>query len=376
MIDRYVLRLFLLFWVWWASSSSTTTTVAQQQQQNQQPDQSSSSSTSSSSSSSSSSTTTAASSLASSFPVRVELPGLGIVQGIRRFDDQHVVDFFGGIPYASPPVGTLRWSPPQDPVKWSPHILDASQFGTDCYQIVDPVMNPVAHPDRMSEDCLYLNVFRPAITESEKTSDRLLPVMVWFHGGAFQQGSANRPEYNARRLSHEEQVIVVTVNYRLGALGFLVSRELGLTGNYGLMDQRAAMYFVKQYIRAFGGNPNSITLFGESAGAVMIGLHLQMTHIVDDDIANFISTEFYDNGYDYNNEEVYVDNRLFHKAILQSNPMGYQFRSVVVADFLGDALRRAVDCRDLECMKTESVEEIIRAQSNLMGIPRSVGGKS
>ena len=104
------------------------------------------------------------------------------------------------------------------------------------------------------------------------------------------------------------------------------------------MDQRAALHFVKRRIESFGGNPNSITLFGESAGAVMIGLHLQMQN-----------------------------DGLFHKAILQSNPMGYQFRSVVVADFLGDALRRTVDCRDLECMRTEAVEEIMRAQSSLMG---------
>ena len=129
-------------------------------------------------------------------------------------------------------------------------------------------------------------------------------------GGAFQQGSAARPEYNARRLAQEERVVVVTVNYRLGALGFMVSSELGLYGNYGLMDQRAALHFVKRRIETFGGDPNSITLFGESAGAVMIGLHLQMQN-----------------------------DGLFHKAILQSNPMGYQFRSVVVADFLGDALR-------------------------------------
>ena len=110
------------------------------------------------------------------------------------------------------------------------------------------------------------------------------------------------------------------------------------------MDQRAALHFVKRHIETFGGDPDSITLFGESAGAVCIGLHLQMEN-----------------------------DGLFHKAILQSNPMGYQFRSVVVADFLGDALRRTVDCRDLECMRTEAVEEIMRAQSSLMGIPRSVG---
>lgn len=295
----------------------------------------------------------------SSFPVRLELPGLGIIQGVRRFSEEHVVDFFGGIPYASPPVMNLRWTPPQDVVHWHPHILDASEYGTDCFQIADPVLNPLANLDRMSEDCLYLNIFRPAITD--ETKEELLPVMLWFHGGAFQQGGANRPEYNARRLAYEEHVIVVTANYRLGALGFLVSRELGLTGNYGLMDQRAAMHFVKQYCFCFGGDPNSITLFGESAGAVMIGLHLMMDNTFEDDPYHGMA------------HDRVSDGRLFHKAVLQSNPMGYQFRSANVADFLGDALRRAVDCRDLDCMKIESVEEILRAQSSLMGIPRSVG---
>ncbi len=286
----------------------------------------------------------------SSIPVRVNLSSLGVVQGVRSHNLG--VDFFGGLPFAAPPVGNRRWAPPQEPPKWSPQILDASEYGTDCYQVVDPILNPLANPDRMSEDCLYLNIFTPAgaaATAASANSDssfsqQRLPVMVWLHGGAFQQGGAARPEYNARRLAQEERVVVVTVNYRLGALGFLVSSELGLYGNYGLMDQRAALHFVKRHIESFGGDPNNITLFGESAGAVMIGLHLQMQN-----------------------------DGLFHKAILQSNPMGYQFRSVVVADFLGDALRRTVDCRDLECMRTEAVEEIMRAQSSLMGIPRSVG---
>jgi carboxylesterase type B len=326
-----------------------------------------------SSSSSSSQDYQEADTSSSSFPVRVDLPGLGTIQGVRRFAEDHVVDFFGGIPYAAPPIMSLRWSPPQDVVQWHPHILDASQPGTDCFQMVDPVMNPYANPERMSEDCLYLNIFRPALSKETSLTDNpphtRLPVMVWFHGGAFQQGGANRPEYDARRLAHEEQVMVVTVNYRLGALGFLVSRELGLTGNYGLMDQRAAMYFVKQYCAYFGGDPNSITLFGESAGAVMIGLHLMMDSTYENDRHGLGD----DYGFNEYRTDGKPDNRLFHKAILQSNPMGYQFRSPNVADFLGDALRRAVDCRDLECMKTESVEEILRAQSSLMGIPRSVG---
>ncbi|KAL3929594.1 MAG: hypothetical protein SGBAC_012138 [Bacillariaceae sp.] len=253
------------------------------------------------------------------------------------------MDFFGGIPYASPPIGRLRWAPPEEPPSWKPHVLDASQFGPDCHQIPDEVNNPFASLDTMSEDCLYLNIYTPA-GASSLTRRTQFPIMVWFHGGAFQTGAAKRPEYDARRLAQQENVIVVTVNYRLGALGFLVASELGVLGNFGLMDQRAALYFVKRHISKFGGNPNSITLFGESAGAVMIGLHLQMENP-----------------------------GLFHKAILQSNPMGYQFRSVVVADFLGDALKRAVDCRDLQSLRAEAVEEIMRAQSALMGIPRSVG---
>ncbi|CAJ1932366.1 unnamed protein product [Cylindrotheca closterium] len=271
--------------------------------------------------------------------VRVSLEELGKVQGTRS----QGLDFFGGIPYASPPVGRLRWAPPEEPPSWKPHILDASQFGPDCHQIPDEVANPFASMDSMSEDCLYLNIYTPA-GASSLTRRTQFPVMVWFHGGAFQTGAAKRPEYDARRLAQEEHAIVVTVNYRLGALGFMVASELGLLGNFGLMDQRAALYFVKRHIAKFGGNPNSITLFGESAGAVMIGLHLQMENP-----------------------------DLFHKAILQSNPMGYQFRSVVVADFLGDAMRRAVDCRDLQSLRAEPVEEIMRAQSALMGIPRSVG---
>jgi carboxylesterase type B len=264
---------------------------------------------------------------------------LGKVQGIR----QTGIDFFGGIPYAAPPVGNLRWAPPEEPVSWKPHmtLLDATHFGPDCWQVVDPLQNPLADPTQMSEDCLYLNIFTPA--GLARSRSKLLPVLVWFHGGAFQQGGARRPEYDGRRLA-ERDMVVVTINYRLGSLGFLVSSPDGILGNFGLMDQRAALYWIQSHIQSFGGDPNKITLFGESAGAVMIGLHLLMHNP-----------------------------GLFHKAVMQSNPVGYRFRSVVVADFLGDALKRGVDCRDLACLRTEPVEEIMRAQSSLMGIPRSVG---
>jgi carboxylesterase type B len=209
-------------------------------------------------------------------------------------------------------------------------------------------MNPTADVDHMSEDCLYLNVFVPA---GQATLRQKLPVLVWLHGGAFQQGGARRPEYDGRRLA-ERGTVVVTLNYRLGALGFLVSSVDGLFGNFGLMDQRAALSWVQDNIANFGGDPTNVLLFGESAGAVMTGLHLMMEKEGDDPAHS---------------------QRLFHKAIIQSNPLGLQFRSVVVADFIGDALKSSVDCRDLACLRAERVEEILRAQSTLMGVPRSVG---
>lgn len=271
-------------------------------------------------------------------PVLVSIPNQGKVIGTR----EEGIDFFGGLPYASPPVGNLRLAPPEPPTPWAPQKLDASHFGPDCWQLADPDLNPYVTEENMSEDCLYLNIFTPA---GQSHSKKKLPVMIWLHGGAFQQGGARRPEYDGRRLA-ERDIVVVTLNYRLGALGFMVSSSDGVFGNFGLMDQRAALDWIASHIAAFGGDPDNITLFGESAGAVMIGLHLMMEG---------------------------AGTNLFHRVIMQSNPLGYTFRSVVIADFIGDALKRSVDCRDLACLRTERVEEIMRAQSSLMGVPRSVG---
>jgi carboxylesterase type B len=277
-------------------------------------------------------------------PVTVGIEGYGKAVGRREGG----IDVWRGIPYAAPPVGNLRFAPPEPTQPWSPTRLDASRFAPDCWQSVDPVLNP---SDReMSEDCLYLNIWTPAGHAARSrqgkllSGQRLLPVMVWFHGGAFQQGGSNRLEYNGRRLA-ERDVIVVTLNYRLGALGFLVSSSDQVFGNFGLMDQRASIYWIHENIESFGGDPNSVTLFGESAGAVMTGLHLMMEG----------------------------SGRLFQKAIMQSNPLGYTFRSVVVADFIGEALKRKVDCFDVACLRAERVEEIMGAQVSLMGVPRSVG---
>ena len=170
-----------------------------------------------------------------------------------------------GIPYAAPPVGPLRWRPPQPPAPWT-GIRAATKFAPHCAQPAG-----VFGRASMSENCLYLNVFTPA---RQRASG--LPVMVWIHGGAFVAGESD--DYNPSRLV-ADGVIVVTINYRLGALGFLADSALadhpgGPSGDYGLMDQQAALRWVQRNIRAFGGNPASVTLFGESAGGQSVLLQL------------------------------------------------------------------------------------------------------
>jgi para-nitrobenzyl esterase len=188
---------------------------------------------------------------------------------------------FIGIPYAAPPVGGLRWKVPQPVSRWS-NVLDATGEGVSCPQAPDSALDT----GPQSEDCLQLNVFAPA-----ETPPTPVPVMVWFHGGSNQSGGANAYVDRAAVLGGlitpprlydgaafrelaERDVVVVTVNYRLGALGFLahpaLTAEAGATGNYGLMDQQAALRWVQRNIAVFGGDPRKVTLFGQTAGATDI----------------------------------------------------------------------------------------------------------
>ena len=166
---------------------------------------------------------------------------------------------FLGIPYAAPPVGALRWQPPRPAAPWH-GTRAATSYAPHCPQ-------PPGSFGRAStsEDCLYLNVFTPAANKA-----RNLPVMVWVHGGSLRTGESD--DYNPAGLVRDG-VVVVTINYRLGALGFLADSALashpgGPSGNYGLMDQQAALRWVQRNIRGFGGNPGDVTLFGESAGGL------------------------------------------------------------------------------------------------------------
>lgn len=174
-----------------------------------------------------------------------------------------------GVPFAAPPVGELRWRPPQAVQPWSGvRVCDA--YGPSCPQRADPLAAGPLGVGTMDEDCLYLNVWSPAQQPSAG-----LPVMVWFHGGSFVSGSSSMPLYNGEKLA-KKGVVVVTVNYRLGPLGFLAHPALsaespeGVSGNYGLMDQIAALEWVQRNIGALGGDPGRVTVFGESAGAISI----------------------------------------------------------------------------------------------------------
>ena len=186
----------------------------------------------------------------------------GALQGATEFN----MNVFKGIPYAAPPVGDLRWRPPQPAMSWT-GTRDASKFGDSCPQMyVKNLSTGLGLPG--NEDCLKLNVFAPQKPGKE------LPVMVWIHGGALQTDGAKDPLYAPINLV-KNGVIVVTFYYRLGSLGFFASKELieeakakgEPVGNYGTMDQIAVLKWVKRNIAAFGGNPNNVTIFGESAGA-------------------------------------------------------------------------------------------------------------
>ena len=191
----------------------------------------------------------------------------GLING--RYDPRGAVRAFLGIPYAAAPTGPLRWKPPQPVTPWH-GVRPATALAPQCLQAGRPddsVYAEFAGKQPMSEDCLYLNVWSAA-----PAADARWPVMVWFHGGAFQQGSGGNPVFVQGDLAHQG-VVLVTFNYRLGPFGFMA--HPGLTaeargagsGNYGLLDMAAALDWVRRNIGAFGGDPKGVTIFGQSAGA-------------------------------------------------------------------------------------------------------------
>jgi para-nitrobenzyl esterase len=242
---------------------------------------------------------------------------------------------FLGIPFAAPPVGDLRWKAPQPPAAWTT-TRDATKIGNRCPQVSTPLENAASN----TEDCLYLNVYTPVPSSSPR------PVMVWLHGGTYSIGAGS--DYPGDVVAADGNVVVVTVNYRLGPFGFLALPGLadedanGSTGNYGLLDQLAAMHWVHDNITQFGGDPGNVTLFGESAGAISICGHL----------ASPLSAG------------------LFHKAITESGPCGGAL-TVKSAEKYGSsfAARSALGCKkssasaEVSCLRGKSTDEIIAAET-------------
>jgi para-nitrobenzyl esterase len=248
---------------------------------------------------------------------------------------------FLGIPYAKPPVGELRWKLPQKNDKWS-GVRDASMFGARCAQIASATLMNAASED---EDCLYLNVWTPAAAAKQP-----LPVMVWIHGGGNVNGSASEPVpflntgafYSGKTLA-EKGVVVVTLNYRLGALGFLAHADLAdedgsNPGNQGLYDQTQALQWVHDNVAKFGGDPKNVTIFGESAGSLDVCFHM-------------VSPK---------------SRGLFQRAISESG--GCTTRNATASEGAKNAanLASALDCsgdKPLDCLRGKSVSELLMVPS-------------
>jgi para-nitrobenzyl esterase len=260
------------------------------------------------------------------------------------------VESFKNLPFAAPPVGELRWMPPEEPEKWE-GIRDASHFSSKCPQ--------TEYKPRFvffgNEDCLYLNVFKPS-------GARDLPVIVFIHGGSLIKESASRTSpnavalYDGSRLAEGAQVVVVTLNYRLGPLGFLSHKKLsaaslyGGSGNYGFMDQIKALKWVQHNIAAFGGDPKNVTLFGQSAGGTSVWVHISSP----------------------------LSKGLFHRAIVDSGakseakPLRDEGERQG-AEREGDKLSRLLHCsspttEELACLRSRPVTDIF----NVNVLPASV----
>lgn len=266
-------------------------------------------------------------------------PSVTTSQGALRGTTAGTADEFLGIPYAAPPVGPLRWRAPQPAAPWQ-GVRDATQFGPHCPQPGGPF--GVAS---MSEDCLYLNVFTPAGGENGPRH----PVMVWIHGGALVTGESD--SYNPAELVRDG-VTVVTINYRLGALGFLAHPALtdrpgGPSGNYGLMDQQAALRWVQSSIALFGGDPHNVTIFGESAGGLSVLSQLESRGAAG----------------------------LFTKAIVESGTYALTQSSLASAETAGETFASNTGCasQTADCLRGLSVATIL-ANENTSGYQPDLDG--
>ncbi|KAM3919305.1 para-nitrobenzyl esterase-like [Leptodactylus fuscus] len=240
------------------------------------------------------------------------------------------VYMFKGIPYASPPVGPLRWRPPKEPTCWK-DTLDATEFGSICAQI-----QPMSETGTVMgcEDCLYVNVWTPSLDSAAE-----LPVMVWIHGGYLLVSSGSEPGYGPNEdLTLHTQMVHVSFNYRLNAFGFMALEQLregsptNTSGNYGFMDQIAALRWVQKEIRSFGGNPNKVTIYGQSSGGTSV-----WTMMVSP-----------------------LAKGLFHRAIDISGSSVYK-ASLEEAEKVNRVFLTRSGCRDAQCLRNLSKETILQS---------------
>src|SRR5580700_2717172 len=201
---------------------------------------------------------------------------VSIHQGKLEGDDQGGLSVFKGIPFAAPPVGGRRWLAPEKPASWT-GVRDARRFGAVNHQnkLMLSALSAFVIDGEQSEDCLTLNVWTPALDGKRR------PVMVWIHGGGFTIGSGSQEIYDGSVLARRGDTVVVTINYRLGPLGFIrladvTNRKIPSTGSEGMLDQVAALEWVRDNIAAFGGDPGNVTIFGESAGGMSVTTLLSM----------------------------------------------------------------------------------------------------
>src|SRR3989338_5680188 len=238
---------------------------------------------------------------------------------------------FKGIPYGASTEPPLRWKPPESPLAWAPNVLDCKNYRSICPQTPSerfPLSN-------MSETCLHLNIWTPDYEVSS-----LRPVYVFIHGGFFIEGAGSDILWSGEFAIEQsaDAVVIVTMNYRLGPLGYLNSEELGFEGNYGFQDTIFALQWIQRNIANFGGDPNQVTISGQSAGAMMIGLHLIR-----------------------NTSQV-----LFHDAVMESAPMGILFRYPSENIPYTSKFVNLMNCNTntVSCLNTVSWTTIITAQAS------------
>jgi para-nitrobenzyl esterase len=246
---------------------------------------------------------------------------------------------YKGIPYAAPPIGPLRWKPPQPAVSWG-GVKAADAFGARCVQTPYPSGSIYSMaPAPQSEDCLFLNVWTPARRGDAR------PVMVWIHGGAFTRGASDVPTYDGSALARKG-VVLVSINYRVGALGFLAHPELTgespqhASGNYAILDMIAALKWVQRNIAVFGGDPNRVTIFGESAGSWAVSV-LQASPLA---------------------------RGLFHRAIGESGGQFGRIPALTTAEDAGRRLAGTLNAESLAALRSIPAEKIAAAQGGAAGV--------